>query len=199
MRASRVAAGSFSRACRSWTPEKRTRAVVGSLGSLSLAVDVAVSPDRQKVALAVAGNSAAQGPSVVEQPVQTVTTSPPPSCGTMSTGVRPPSRRARWSPSPTRGGRAVRADARARRALARGHRRDDGPGVGLARRYRPLHLSRQRGRRARLRLVPPGGWRGRARLELRLRGGAPDAVDPRRASATRRRSTGTEASMTSRP
>ena len=68
-------------------PGKANPGVVGSLGSLSLAVDVAVSPDRQKVALAVAGNNAVQGPSVVEQPVQTVTTSPPPSCGTMSTGV----------------------------------------------------------------------------------------------------------------
>jgi mono/diheme cytochrome c family protein len=68
-------------------PGKANPGVVGSLGSLSLAVDVAVSPDRQKVALAVAGNSGVQGPSVVEQPLQTVTTSPPPSCGTMSTGV----------------------------------------------------------------------------------------------------------------
>ena len=68
-------------------PGKANPGVVGSLGSLSLAVDVAVSPDRQKVALAVAGNDAVQGPSVVEQPVQTVTASPPPSCGTMGTGV----------------------------------------------------------------------------------------------------------------
>ena len=68
-------------------PEKRTRASSAASGSLSLAVDVAVSPDRQKVALAVAGNDAVQGPSVVEQPVQTVTASPPPSCGTMGTGV----------------------------------------------------------------------------------------------------------------
>jgi len=68
-------------------PGKPNPGVVGNLGSLSLAVDVAVSPDHQKVALAVAGNSGVQGPAVVEQPVQTVTASPPPSCGSMSNGV----------------------------------------------------------------------------------------------------------------
>jgi mono/diheme cytochrome c family protein len=72
-------------------PAKANPGVVGSLGSLSLAVDVAVSPDRQKVALAVAGNSGVQGPSVVEQPLQTVTTSPPPSCGmAIGVGTQPP-------------------------------------------------------------------------------------------------------------
>jgi mono/diheme cytochrome c family protein len=64
-------------------------AVAANLGSLSLAVDVAVSPDRQKVALAVAGNTGAQGPSVVEQPMSTVT-GPPVPCMPTTTGVATP-------------------------------------------------------------------------------------------------------------
>ena len=106
----------------------RTRGVVGSLGSLSLAVDVAVSPDHQKVAVAVAGNAPMQGaPRSSSGSVQTVTAiAARPSCGSMGTGVAttPP-------PGPGGGGgllavgRAVRADARAGGALARGHRRDD--------------------------------------------------------------------------
>ena len=51
-------------------PGQANPGVVGSLGNLSLAVDVAVSPDHQKVALAVAGNDAVQGPTVVEQPLR---------------------------------------------------------------------------------------------------------------------------------
>ena len=43
-------------------PGKPTPAVAGGLGYVSLAVDVAVSPDHLKVAFAVAGNTASQGP-----------------------------------------------------------------------------------------------------------------------------------------
>jgi mono/diheme cytochrome c family protein len=68
-------------------PTKPSPGVVGSIGSLSLAVDIAVSPDHSMVAMAAAGNTSMQGPSVVEQSLQTVTTSPPPSCGSMSTGI----------------------------------------------------------------------------------------------------------------
>jgi len=49
--------------------------VAGGLGPVSLAVDVAVSPDHQKVALAVAGNSTNQGPTVVEMSTQAATMS----------------------------------------------------------------------------------------------------------------------------
>jgi mono/diheme cytochrome c family protein len=69
-------------------PDKAPPPVAGGFGMLSLAVDVAVSPDRQKIAVAAAGNTAAQGPSVVEQPIQTVTTPPPPiPCGMMANGI----------------------------------------------------------------------------------------------------------------
>ena len=180
-------------------PGKANPGVVGSLGSLSLAVDVAVSPDRQKVALAVAGNNAVQGPSVVEQPVQTVTASPPPSCGTMGAGVtttQPPgqvvavaySRRAccsRRRASPPRSG--ARTPAR-RQLLASDSRADTGhylfhvnAGGGLA--CASCH--------------PEGGEDGRV-WNFVCTGRAPDAVDPRRDQRARRRSTGTAASTTSR-
>ena len=68
-------------------PTKPNPGVVGNLGSLSLAVDVAVSPDHQKVALAVAGNAVTQGPSIVEQAVQSVTVSPPVPCSMSGTGI----------------------------------------------------------------------------------------------------------------
>jgi mono/diheme cytochrome c family protein len=69
-------------------PTNPNPGVVGNLGNLSLAVDVAVSPDRQKVAIAVAGNSnSAQGPSIVEQPISSVTTSPPVPCSMIGTTI----------------------------------------------------------------------------------------------------------------
>ncbi|HVR62922.1 MAG TPA: cytochrome-c peroxidase [Polyangia bacterium] len=60
----------------------QTPPVAGGLGMASLAVDVAVSPDKTKVALAVAGNSSQlQGPTIVEQPIGQVTQPSPNSCG----------------------------------------------------------------------------------------------------------------------
>jgi hypothetical protein len=55
--------------------------LASGIPSVSLAVDVAVSPDGQKVAIAVAGNSGAQGPTLVEGPITAVTPSTPSPCG----------------------------------------------------------------------------------------------------------------------
>jgi hypothetical protein len=63
------------------TPGQPTPAVAGGLGNVSLAIDVAVSPDHQKFALAVAGNTASQGPSVVEASLQAATVTLAPPCG----------------------------------------------------------------------------------------------------------------------
>jgi mono/diheme cytochrome c family protein len=51
------------------TPGEPSPVVASGLGNLPLAIDVALSPDRQKVALAVAGNGLAQGATVVELPL----------------------------------------------------------------------------------------------------------------------------------
>jgi hypothetical protein len=55
--------------------------VASGIPSVSLAIDVAVSPDGQKVAIAVAGNSGPQGPTLVEGPITTVVPSTPSPCG----------------------------------------------------------------------------------------------------------------------
>ncbi|MEO8904505.1 MAG: cytochrome-c peroxidase [Polyangiaceae bacterium] len=54
------------------------------LGSLTLAIDVAVSPDHQKVAFAVGGNSPAQGPNVVEETLASALPPVPSQCGTVA-------------------------------------------------------------------------------------------------------------------
>jgi mono/diheme cytochrome c family protein len=67
--------------------------VVGGPMSVSLAVDVAVSPDHQKVALAVPGNaSLQQGPSVMQEPLPIATMTPPQPCigGNDITTPQPP-------------------------------------------------------------------------------------------------------------
>lgn len=48
------------------TPRLASPPVATGLDDLTLAIDVALSPDRQKVALAIAGNNPAQGPTVVQ-------------------------------------------------------------------------------------------------------------------------------------
>jgi mono/diheme cytochrome c family protein len=56
--------------------------VAGGLGMVSLAVDVAVSPDKSMIALAVAGNTSQQGPTLVEESVTQATQPPTPgACG----------------------------------------------------------------------------------------------------------------------
>jgi len=62
------------------TPGKPSPMVASGLGNLTLAIDVAVSPDHQKVAFAVAGNSGSQGSRVVEESVQIAIPSTPSSC-----------------------------------------------------------------------------------------------------------------------
>jgi mono/diheme cytochrome c family protein len=54
--------------------------VATGLDDVTLAIDVAVSPDRQKVALAVAGNNPAQGPTVVQTPLGAASPSRPLAC-----------------------------------------------------------------------------------------------------------------------
>jgi hypothetical protein len=63
------------------TPGQLPPGVAGALGNVTLAVDVAVSPDHQKIAVAVAGNTASQGPSVVEANLQATMVATPSPCG----------------------------------------------------------------------------------------------------------------------
>jgi mono/diheme cytochrome c family protein len=73
------------------TPGTSSPPVATGLGGLTLAIDVAVSPDRQKVALAIAGNSGGQGPTIVEEPLQAATPPTPTACGGDHEAVaRPP-------------------------------------------------------------------------------------------------------------
>jgi hypothetical protein len=69
------------------TPGQPSPMVSSGLGSLTLAIDVAVSPDHQKVAFAVAGNTTSQGPGLVEEAFQAVTPSAPILCGGNGTDV----------------------------------------------------------------------------------------------------------------
>jgi mono/diheme cytochrome c family protein len=72
-------------------PGQPTPTVASGLGSLTLAIDVAVSPDHQKVALAVAGNTSAQGPSLVEESLAAAMPATPIACGgTGNDVVSPP-------------------------------------------------------------------------------------------------------------
>jgi mono/diheme cytochrome c family protein len=66
------------------TPGQTSPGVTGGLGQLSLVVDLAVSPSQQKVAMAVAGNTPSQGPTIFETALQNVTVPNPPPC--MGTG-----------------------------------------------------------------------------------------------------------------
>jgi mono/diheme cytochrome c family protein len=62
------------------------------LGALTLVIDLALSPDRQKLALAVAGNGPAQGPTLFEESVEAATSSALPACsrGLNDLGQAPP-------------------------------------------------------------------------------------------------------------
>ena len=178
-------------------PGKANPGVVGSLGNLSLAVDVAVSPIVRRSRWPSPA-TARTGPSVVEQPLQTVTASPPPSCGTMGTGVtttQPPgqvvavaySGRAccsRRRASPPRSG--ARTPAR-----RRPWRRTRAP-IPATTSFTSTRAAGSPAPRATRRVERTGASgtssaRGRAGRSRSAAG-----------SATRRRSTGTEASSTSR-
>jgi mono/diheme cytochrome c family protein len=52
-------------------PGQSSPKVASGLGNMTMAIDVALSPDHQKVAFAVAGNTRQQGPGLVEQSLQT--------------------------------------------------------------------------------------------------------------------------------
>ncbi len=73
------------------TPGTSSPPVATGLGGLTLAIDVAVSPDHQKVALAVAGNSGGQEPTIVEESLQAASPPTPIACGgDHNHVVRPP-------------------------------------------------------------------------------------------------------------
>lgn len=69
------------------TPGQPNPGVVGSMQGLSLTIDLAVSPDHQKVAMAVAGNSTGQGFTVVQQSLTAVTMTPPTPCGATGSDI----------------------------------------------------------------------------------------------------------------
>jgi mono/diheme cytochrome c family protein len=71
-------------------PGKPGPAVASGLGALTLAIDVALSPDHQKVALAVAGNSPAQGPTLVEKPLQSAAATTDKPCPDLNNDVLNP-------------------------------------------------------------------------------------------------------------
>jgi mono/diheme cytochrome c family protein len=62
------------------TPGQSSPQVASGIGNLTLAIDIALSPDHQKVAFAVAGNTSQQGPGLVETSVQAVTPTTPSPC-----------------------------------------------------------------------------------------------------------------------
>lgn len=77
--------------------------VAGGLSGLTLAIDVALSPDRQRVALAVAGNGPTQGPTLFEESLEEATSSTSPRCpdGINDLGQVPPGQVVAVSYSPT--------------------------------------------------------------------------------------------------
>ena len=74
------------------TPGQPSPPLAGGLGNMTMAIDVAVSPDRKKVAFAVAGNTSQQGLVVVEQIIPTVVPTTPPPCaiGNNTISTQPP-------------------------------------------------------------------------------------------------------------
>lgn len=62
------------------TPGEASPIVASGLAHFPLAIDLALSPDRQKVALAVAGNGSAQGATVVELPLAAAMPETPGTC-----------------------------------------------------------------------------------------------------------------------
>jgi hypothetical protein len=73
-------------------PSEASPPVSTGLGSLTLAIDIALSPDRQKVAFAVAGNSPAQGPNVIELGIASALPAVPSHCAgeTLTNGISRP-------------------------------------------------------------------------------------------------------------
>jgi len=72
------------------TPGGPSPAVATGLDGLTLAIDVAVSPDRQKVALAVAGNNPAQGPTLVQLPWAAASPKAPVACQQVGSEIEAP-------------------------------------------------------------------------------------------------------------
>ena len=73
------------------SPQGPRPAVATGFGELPLAIDVAVSPDQQKVALAVPGNGSHQGPSLVERTLADATPEAASDCGSETNDiVQPP-------------------------------------------------------------------------------------------------------------
>jgi len=62
------------------TPGEAPPTVASGLAKLPLAIDVALSPDHKKVALAVAGNGTAQGATLIEQPLRVAMPASPRPC-----------------------------------------------------------------------------------------------------------------------
>ena len=71
-------------------PGRTNPPVATGLGALTLAIDIAVSPDHQKVAFAVAGNSPAQGPTVVEEAIDVAMPPVPVPCGIGTSDIARP-------------------------------------------------------------------------------------------------------------
>ena len=64
-----------------------TPGVASGLGTISLAVDVAVSPDKSKIAIASPGNTEPQGPTIVEELVRQAMQNPVVPCGRSANGL----------------------------------------------------------------------------------------------------------------
>jgi hypothetical protein len=63
------------------SPEAETPPVATGFGELPLTIDIALSPDHQKVALAVPGNGSHQGPTLIERTLQEATPASATDCG----------------------------------------------------------------------------------------------------------------------
>jgi len=72
------------------TPGRPSPVVASGLDGLTLAIDVAVSPDRRQVALAVAGNNPAQGPTLVQVPWAMAAPAAPTACQPVVSEIEPP-------------------------------------------------------------------------------------------------------------
>jgi len=72
------------------TPGGPSPATATGLDGLTLAIDVAVSPDRRKVALAVAGNNPAQGPTLVQLPWAEASPADPVACRPVVSEIETP-------------------------------------------------------------------------------------------------------------
>jgi hypothetical protein len=72
------------------TPGRPSPGVATGLDGLTLTIDVAVSPDHQKVALAVAGNNPAQGPTLVQLPSAAASPGAPVACQPVVTEIEAP-------------------------------------------------------------------------------------------------------------